>query len=1176
VRLYDWAGFVALTRHEEHTKGGAAREFHVSRGVREACGLEASLFTYSGNVVFADFRAARDFAHRLNEHRPAERAMSASDIYALGLIDEALHLLVARHRRENAPKLWSDAFDLLGEEIGQGSLDEMLRAFVGEFPPTPVFSGEMTSQEYLAGETGGENHRHAVLEELVMLWLANRNPAFEPFRELFDEESLRQTTAYGTAVRRLESYLAASLTSGPKVESLLDLLLAPVRAAPDSLQGQLEFIRTTWADILGPDLHRILGGLDFLAEEHRVRFPVGPGPVEPPDYGVLAETGERYSADRDWMPRLVLLAKNAHVWLAQLSRFHGHEITTLDGIPDEELGRLANWGITALWLIGVWERSRASERIKKRMGDEEAVASAYSLEDYRIADALGGEAGYENLRQRAWRFGIRLSTDMVPNHMGIDSRWVIEHPDWFLSLDHPPYPSYSFSGPDLSDDPRVGVFIEDHYWDRSDAAVVFRRLDRETGDERFIYHGNDGTSMPWNDTAQLDYLKPEVREAVIQTILAVARRSPVIRFDAAMTLARQHYHRLWFPEPGAAGAVPSRAEHSLTRAEFDRAMPREFWRDVVERVAEEAPDTLLLAEAFWLLEGYFVRTLGMHRVYNSAFMNMLRDERNAEYRQLIRSTLEFDPRILKRYVNFMSNPDERTAVDQFGNGDKYFGVATLMATMPGLPMFGHGQIEGLTEKYGMEFQRPRWDEVPNDGLVWRHELQLFPLLRRRRVFAEVDSFLLYDFVRDDGWVDENVFAYSNDVDGERSLVVYHNRYGQTRGRLNLSTAVARSTEGDDKDLLRSTLGDGLRLPEGGDRWVVYRDAVTGLEHLRSCRELRSDGFFFELDAYRLHCFLEFRDVVEDEDHPWSELAGRLEGGGVRSVDDALGQLKAAAVVEPFRRLLSVESLHRLASGEEREEAAIEFLGVARSEVATLLAGARLMAGDDSATGGAQDEGRILTELETVFELARLVANTKSDHGGENGWMAEFGDSLGDPVSWATLLTWVIAHNLRGTSDSLNRRETAGELFSDWHLRSTLVDIVMALGRSEYDGRRAADTVDLMLEFVAERSKADGLVGLGPALTDMIASDAGQSYLRANEHGSVLWFHREAFDELLLWVMLAWISEDVVEDSESAPANIAATAAVWQTLQGAAEQSAFRLDDFLEVLRVANDLVRTGD
>ena len=35
--------------------------------------------------------------------------------------------------------------------------------------------------------------------------------------------------------------------------------------------------------------------------------------------------------------------------------------------------------------------------------------------------------------------------------------------------------------------------------------------------------------MPWNDTAQLNYLNPEVRETVIQTILHVARKFPIIR-----------------------------------------------------------------------------------------------------------------------------------------------------------------------------------------------------------------------------------------------------------------------------------------------------------------------------------------------------------------------------------------------------------------------------------------------------------------------------------------------------------------------------------------------------------------------------------------------------------------------------------------------------------------------
>jgi hypothetical protein len=1152
------------------------REFHVSRGVREACALDETLFSSSGNVVFADFRAAREFAHRLNEHGFSDQPVSGSDIYALGLIDEVLHAVVARHRRETAPRLWMEALGLLGEDIGEGPLDELLIAFIDEFPPTVVVKGGMTAREYISGTTEGEDHRQIVLEELVLLWLANRNPAFAPFRTLFDDENLRRLTAYGSALRRLESFLATSLASGTKRESLLDLLLSPIRAAPDSLQGQLEFIRTTWAELLGPDLHRILGGLDFLAEEHRAWFPVGPGPVEAPDYRVLAETGERYSTDRDWMPRLVLLAKNVYVWLAQLSRVHGRDIASLDDIPDFELERLARWGISGLWLIGVWERSRASERIKRRMGDDEAVASAYSLEGYRIADALGGEGAYEDLRNRAWEFGIRLSTDMVPNHMGIDSRWVIDHPEWFLSLGHAPYPTYAFNGPDLSDDPRVGIFIEDHYWDRSDAAVVFKRVDRETGDERFIYHGNDGTSMPWNDTAQLDYLKPEVREAVIQTILAVARRSPVIRFDAAMTLARQHYHRLWFPEPGAAGAVPSRAEFSLTRADFDRAMPREFWREVVERVAEEVPDTLLLAEAFWLLEGYFVRTLGMHRVYNSAFMNMLRDERNAEYRQLVRSTLEFDPKILKRYVNFMSNPDERTAVDQFGTGDKYFGVATLMITMPGLPMFGHGQIEGLTEKYGMEFQRPRWDEAVNEGLVWRHELQVFPLARRRHIFAEVDRFLLYDFVRDDGWVDENVFAYSNDIGGDRSLVVFHNRFGETRGRLQLSTAVARQTDRGEKELVRSSLGDGLRLPDTEGSWVIYRDAVSGLEYLRSCRDLRSHGLHLDLNAYRLHCFLDFRDVHEDERHPWGELAASLAGRGVRSVDDALGQHCMAEVLVPFRRLLSVEILEQLASDDRREKAAAKFLEIARSEVEALLHGVFSTMTEETTARATRVEGRILTELEALFELGSVSRKMAMEGEGGGGWIESFGESLDDSVAWATMLTWVVARHLEELRCRPDRAEGAGKHYENLHLRSTLVDTVMAFGRGGDAGQRAAETVALMIDLIAWSSQRKGLEGIGPALADAFGSDVGRRFLRVNRHADVLWFNREAFEELLRWLTLAWVVDGIVEDSESAFRSIAATASVWKVLCTAAEASDFRLVEFLETLRIANDHTAADD
>src|ERR1035441_10313566 len=68
--------------------------------------------------------------------------------------------------------------------------------------------------------------------------------------------------------------------------------------------------------------------------------------------------------------------------------------------------------------------------------------------------------------------------------------------------------------------------------------------------------------------------------------------------------------------------------------------------------------------------------------------NTSASDRNAKYRSYLKKTIEFDPDIMKRYVNFMSNPDERTAIDQFGTGDKYFGVRSERQ-VPQLPQKDH-------------------------------------------------------------------------------------------------------------------------------------------------------------------------------------------------------------------------------------------------------------------------------------------------------------------------------------------------------------------------------------------------------------------------------------------------------------------------------------------------------
>ncbi len=894
-------------------------EFHISRKSRDKYQFSDTLFSIDGNVIFSNTRSIREFTSLMNNRIDLsvfpEKAVHASQINAMGLIDEILHYIFHLYRTQINPDTLNELYEKLEKELTPETLTAVLTRFCDEFPPNEVYKGQVPIEIYLAGKTADRDNRHIVLEEILMLWLTNINPAYMQYSELFDDTELAHSSSYSSLIQVSRAFFKEQPLFGPGTTDLLSMLNKPVEAAPYSLTGQLEYIRTNWASLLGSLLSRLLSALDFINEETKAIF-AGPGPAQIPDYKTIGQLVdleyERFSQDKDWMPKLVLMAKNSYVWLDQLSKKYNRSITKLNEIPNEELDFLAQAGFTGLWLIGLWQRSKASEQIKRLCGNPEAVASAYSIQSYRIADDLGGEGAFQNLHDRAWNRGIRMASDMVPNHMGIDSDWVLQHPDYFLSLDYCPFPSYSFNGQNLSPDPGIGIQIEDHYFTRTDASVVFRRTDYSSGSEKYLYHGNDGTVMPWNDTAQLNYLNPEVREAIIQVILDVARRTPIIRFDAAMTLAKKHIQRLWFPEPGSGGAIPTRSDHGLSKADFDRLLPEEFWREVVDRVANEVPDTLLLAEAFWLMEGYFVRTLGMHRVYNSAFMHMLRNEDNANFKTLIKNTLEFDPDILKRYVNFMNNPDEKTAVDQFGSGDKYFGVCTVLATLPGLPMFGHGQLEGFSEKYGMEYRRAYLDEKVDEALLNHHYKVIFPLLRKRERYSGAFNFRLYDFFRTDGSVDEDVFAYSNKGWSEKSLVLYHNKFSDTQGWIKIASPTLIKKDGNNQ-MVVDTLSSVLELTNRSDHFLIFKELNSGLMFIRDSAKLIQEGLFFDLHAYDYRVFGEFHEVHEETGTHFREIHDHLAGRGVLDLYQEIHRLHVRPVIAALQNMMDQNILADLQS-----------------------------------------------------------------------------------------------------------------------------------------------------------------------------------------------------------------------------------------------------------------------
>ena len=567
------------------------------------------------------------------------------------------------------------------------------------------------------------------------------------------------------------------------------------------------------------------------------------------DFANLDPQEAHFSQDQAWMQRSVLVAKHTVVWLAQLSRRYGKSISRLDQIPDEVLQDLHDRGFNGLWLLGLWQRSPASRKIKTLTGHPRADASAYAISVYEVAERLGGEDALESLRRRAAKLGIRLAADMVPNHTGMDASWMSQYPKRYISTSSLPHSQYSFTGPNLSTAAEIELYLEDHYLDQSDAAVVFKRVDTSTGEITYVYHGNDGVDTPWNDTAQLDFLQKEVRQAVIEQILDLAHRFPILRFDAAMTLIKKHFHRLWYPQSADTGNIESRKNFSLDQHEFDDYFPVEFWREAIERLRQESPDTLLIAESYWLTENYFAHTLGMHRVYNSAFMQTLAREANAEFRSGIKRLLAFDPRILARHLNYMSTPDEESVHQQFGDGDRYFGVATLLATLPGLPMFAHGQVEGLAERYAMDFAEPRLDESPKAELINQHLAQITPLLQRRKTFANADRFRLYDALDQKGNPVEDIIAFSNRAKGHRALIVYNNSPDEKMGVISMSAPFNMNAKQHQEHLV-----DSLDLASS-EKWNLI-EQVTGKQIEWDTEFLTKNGLTISLKAYQRKVFWE--------------------------------------------------------------------------------------------------------------------------------------------------------------------------------------------------------------------------------------------------------------------------------------------------------------------------------
>ncbi len=372
-----------------------------------------------------------------------------------------------------------------------------------------------------------------------------------------------------------------------------------------------------------------------------------------------------------WQHNPVIYEINTWVWLEEIKSRHGTS-TTLATVPASEWDAIAEVGVSAVWFMGVWERSPAGiavsnenkglledfRRVLPDFRPEDNVGSPYCVRRYAVDAHLGGRDGLVVARQELARRGLKLILDFVPNHVAPDHPWVIEHPEYFVQG----------NADDLKNDP--ASFIE--------------------AGGNVLACGKDPYFAAWSDVVQLNAFKPGLRQAVIETLIDIAGQSDGVRCDMAMLLMNPIFERTWGSRAGSRPAA-------------------DYWPEIIPAVKKSHPDFIFMAEAYWDLE-WELQQQGFDDCYDKKLYDRLEHD-NAES---VRLHLCADSAYQNRLVRFIENHDEPRAAATFSS-QKERAAAVTMATVPGAKLFHEGQFEGRKVRLPVFLAR-RPTEAPDEDL----------------------------------------------------------------------------------------------------------------------------------------------------------------------------------------------------------------------------------------------------------------------------------------------------------------------------------------------------------------------------------------------------------------------------------------------------------------------------
>jgi len=269
-------------------------EFQISREQWDYYEFGRDIIPPEGEITVPDFQILRKIVMRIYGKKDLTTfslsPLRAGHLNAIGLINEILRCVIRRYCEIKNPASFTEGLSRAKETVTAQALEKTIGQFAEFFPPFSALRGKAFPREFLEGETAGIPNRHIVAAELILLNLANRNPAFSPAQELFRDAELSRNDDYASLLRALDAFFKTQAGFGRENKPLVDFLREPIISGGDSLVAQLTYIKDRWREYITENLFlRLLTAIDILREEEKIGL-LEKGPALVPRF-----TGEEYT-----------------------------------------------------------------------------------------------------------------------------------------------------------------------------------------------------------------------------------------------------------------------------------------------------------------------------------------------------------------------------------------------------------------------------------------------------------------------------------------------------------------------------------------------------------------------------------------------------------------------------------------------------------------------------------------------------------------------------------------------------------------------------------------------------------------------------------------------------------------------------------------------------------------